>query len=414
MNREASSIAVGPYLLEVGGEAGTLVEPGGGNEAEGDSLRTALEEPEAKAEERAPALTSEIDEAAETTTKIEQAVALCKGAAEGHALDPDQLALEVGSLLDCLERLDRKKEHKKALQLARSLSTLLMLLKRWASLIQTLRTAVRAGRALGDDFAVAWAKHELGTLRLAAGDVEGADRNLQKAHEIRERIGDRRGLAATERNMQVLCDRVRQMLRDEDLVRPRQGSGQTASLRLALVAAAFLALFGGGVAAGVALGGDSGSDENVAATTTDNPDTGQPGGDTGGDTNGDTDVTPVTDEGPFPLEITVTGEGSGTVEIEGFECGEVPCLVPAGEAVTLVAFEKRGSEFGGFSGSCISEERTCEMTVEAPMVVTATFNPFTPSEDTSTVETEDEGETEASKASGSEEVTGETETSASE
>jgi hypothetical protein len=248
----------------VGGEAGTLVELGGSGEAESESLRTAFEEPEPKAEERAPALTSEIDEAAETTTKIEQAVALCKGAAEGHALDPEQLALEVGSLLDCLERLDRKKEHKKALQLARSLSTLLMLLKRWASLIQTLRTALRAGGALGDDSAVAWAEHELGTLRLAAGDVEGADRNLQRAREIRERIGDRRGLAATERNMAALCDRVRSMLRDEQLVR-RGARSEQAPTRMLALAGALAIFFGGGVAAGALVGGGSGGSATTAA-----------------------------------------------------------------------------------------------------------------------------------------------------
>jgi len=257
MDREALTVAVGPYLLEVGGEAGTLVEQGGSGEAESESLRTAFEEPEPKAEERAPALASEIDEAAETTTRIEQAVALCKGAAEGHALDPDQLALEVGSLLDCLERLDRKKEHKKALQLARSLSTLLMLLKRWASLIQTLRTALRAGGALGDDSAVAWAEHELGTLRLAAGDVEAAERNLQKAREIREKIGDRRGLAATERNMAALCDQVRSMLRDEQLVR-RGARGERGPTRMLAFAGALAIFFGAGVAAGALVGGDSG------------------------------------------------------------------------------------------------------------------------------------------------------------
>jgi hypothetical protein len=267
MDREAMSIAVGPYLLEAGGEVGTLVEQGvGAAESEAESLRTAFEEPEPKEEERAPALSSEIDEAAEATTKIEQAVALCKGAAEGHALDPDQLALEVGSLLDCLERLDRKKEHKRALQLARSLSTLLMLLKRWAGLIQTLRTALRAGRALGDESAVAWAEHELGTLRLACGDVEGADRNLQKAREIRERIGDRRALAATERNMGALCDRVRSMLRDEQLVR-RGAHSEQAPTRMLAVAGALAIFFGGGVAAGALVGGDSGEGATTADGT---------------------------------------------------------------------------------------------------------------------------------------------------
>src|SRR5215218_1467896 len=411
-------VEVGGFTLAVGSSAGTLIEQGGGTKGvdEAEPLRQALDEPASAKAETGPAFAAEVEEASGSTAKIERAVALGKGIGEGQALDPTQLSLEVGALLDCLERLDRKKQHKKSLQMARALTSLLMLLKRWADLLKTLRGALRAAEQLGDQEAIGWARHELGTLRLAAGDVEAADRNLQQAREIRERIGDRRGLAATERNMQVLCDRVRQMLREKDLVRPRQGSGQTAPLRLALLAAAFLALFGGGVAAGMALGGGSGGGETIAATDASNTDNGQPGGDSSDepDTNGD--ATPITDEipdeGPFPLEITVTGEGRGTVEIEGIECDEVPCEVSAGETVTLVAGFTRGTEFGGFSGSCNSEEPTCTMTAEAPMSVIATFNPFTLSDDSNDLDTKDGGETETGETSSTtEEVTEETETS---
>lgn len=257
MAGDSGSVEVGAYLLEVGGEGGTLVARGGNAGSEVEALREAIARPEPTAGERAPALAGEIDEAANTTSKIEKAVALCKGAAEGHALDPDQLALEVGSLLDCLERLDRKKEHKKALQLTRSLSTLLMLLKRWASLVQTLRVALRAGNALGDDSAVAWARHELGTLHLAAGDVKSADRDLRQAREIRERIGDRRGLAATNRNLGALCERLRNMVRDEELV--RRAPARRPPLRRTLVAATIAAaLFAAGIVIG-SIAGDSGS-----------------------------------------------------------------------------------------------------------------------------------------------------------
>ena len=264
MEREAESIAVGPYLLEAGGAVGTVVVKSGSDRgAEAEALREALEEPGPR-EGSAPAVAAEVDAASEATAKIERAVALCKGIGEGQALNPAQLGLEVGALLDCLEKLDRKKEHKKSLQMARALATLLMLLKRWADLLQTLRIALRAGGALGDESAVAWAEHELGTLRLAAGDVEGADRDLCRAREIRERIGDRRGLTATERNMGALCDRVRSMLRDEKLVRPRARRGRSPARRLLALAAVFAA-FGVGLAIGMAGGGDG--QGTVAETT---------------------------------------------------------------------------------------------------------------------------------------------------
>lgn len=307
------SIEVGPYRLRVGGEAGALLEPGkevAGAEAE--ELRQALaeREPEAEPEERAPAVASEIDEAAEATTKIEQAVALCKGVGEGRALDPDQLALEVGTLLDCLERLDRKKKHKKAIQLARALATLLMLLKRWAALLQTLRIALRAGEELGDEAAIAWAEHEIGTLRLAAGDVEGADRGLRRAREVRERIGDRRGMAATNRNMQVLCDRLREMLRSRELVRPRARSRLL--LRLIPLAAVFALVFGGGAAAGLFTG-----DFDPASNTVEVPGETSGRGTTtdGGDTTGGEPDT--TGGGP-----DTTGGGGGEEEVAEAESTE--------------------------------------------------------------------------------------------
>jgi tetratricopeptide (TPR) repeat protein len=253
-------VEVGNFTLQVGSPAGTLIEASGAAATGDDSLRRALEEPAAKKAETAPALATEVEEASEATAKIERAVALGKGIGEGRALDPTQLGLEVGALLDCLERLDRKGKHKKSLQMARALATLLMLLKRWADLLKTLRSALRAAELLDDQEAIAWAKHELGTLRLAAGDLEGADRDLGQAREIRERIGDRRGLAATERNMAVLCKCLRALLQAEELVRRAPRSRLTP--RLALFALLFAFLF---AAAGFAAGSMTSSSDSAEA-----------------------------------------------------------------------------------------------------------------------------------------------------
>jgi tetratricopeptide (TPR) repeat protein len=386
MDRQVESVAVGPYLLEVGGDAGTLVEKGGSDRsAETKALREALEEPEA--EERAPAIEAEVDEAGEATTKVEQAISLFKGVSEGHALSPDQLALEVGTLLNCLERLDRKKEYKKALQLARALANLLMLLKRWSALLETLRIGLRAGKELGDPAAIAWAKHELGTLHLAAGDVEGADRCLNQAREIRERIGDRRGLAATERNMQALCDRLRSMLRNEELI--RHSPPRTA--RLLSLAGLFVVLFGGGVAAGVMVGGDSGpegtavgiTDTQEDEDTSDEIDTGtHPGGD------GETDETTR-----FSLVINITGSGGGSVFAAGSECAKPECRyeLAAGTEVQFDYNAGDGSSFERFSGDC--SDTSCTLTMNESMAVTATFNKD-PEANTTTEDTEEEEEEE--------------------
>ena len=109
MAREPA-IEVGAYVLQLGESGGTIVQQGeGAAEAEVEPLREAFAEsgPEAPAPEQ-PDVADEVGEAAEATEKVEKAVALCKGVTEGQGLSPDMLALEVGTLLDCLERLDRK------------------------------------------------------------------------------------------------------------------------------------------------------------------------------------------------------------------------------------------------------------------------------------------------------------------
>lgn len=254
-----TTIEVGGFVLEPGNPSGTGIRRDGAIGADPASLREALASAPAEEEERPLALAAEVEEASEATAKIERAVALGKGIADGKALDPAQLGLEVSSLLDCLERLDHKGKHKKSIQMARALTSLLMLLKRWADLLRTLRIALRAGKALDDNAAIAWARHELGTLRLASGDVAGADRDLSRACEIRERIGDHRGLAASERNMRALCEQLREMVQNEELARPLPGGGRPPALRLSLVlllAIVFAAGTGAGVlAAGAGDGG---------------------------------------------------------------------------------------------------------------------------------------------------------------
>ncbi len=269
--REMESVVqVGGYALEPGAAGTTIRAEGGSPGAAAGPLQRAFAEP-ARPKDPEPAFATEVDEASQATAKIERAVALCKGVGEGRALDPTQLALEVGVLLDCLERLDRKKEHRKAIQMARALATLLMLLKRWTDLLQTLRTALRAGEALGDLDAVAWAEHELGTLRLAAGDIADAEQNLRRAKELRERIGDRRGLGATERNLGALCERLRQMLQDKEFV--QRGARGPATPRLTLFAALFAFVF---AMAGFAVGSLT-SDSAVPGQSTTVENAGDPG-----------------------------------------------------------------------------------------------------------------------------------------
>src|SRR4029077_18877615 len=148
------AVVVGRYVLEVGNPAGTTIGRSAAPvEAEAVSLAHApVEQKPAQEQEKTPveAIGDIVDEAATATAKVERALAIGKGAAQGGAFDPAQLGLEADALLDLLERLDREGRAKEALRLARTLSKLYSLLRRWAELLRALQAALRAGEKLGD------------------------------------------------------------------------------------------------------------------------------------------------------------------------------------------------------------------------------------------------------------------------
>lgn len=259
------AVAVGPYVLEVGNPAGTTLRstarPDRGSE---EALSRALAWQEPAPTEPQPTASEEVaklvDEASAATAKVERGLALGKGLAEGRALDPAQLGLEADALLDLLERLDRQGRAKEALRLARAASKLYALLRRWMELLRALRTALGAAEKLGDLSAVGWAKHELGSLQLAGGDIAGAKQTLGEARQIRQRLGDPNDLAATDCNLEVLARRLPR-------ARTARASGGPRTLRLLPAIAVGAVLFCAGVAGGAAVGGGSSAGEEAAAVT---------------------------------------------------------------------------------------------------------------------------------------------------
>ena len=276
-----------------------------------------------------------------------------------------------------------KKKHKDSLRMARALATLLMLLKRWADLLQTLRIALRAGEELGDLEAVAWAKHELGSLRLVAGDLKGADRDLSRAREIREQVGDRRGLAATNRNLGVLCNHLREMVRNDDVMEIAGGKPSWRYLVAGAAVAAFLFL--GGLAVGSGLGDDSA--ENVANEGVEtiyrpnDSDNGNGAKNTNNENKRDEQNDNRSNPSEFPITVIVEGGGAVTISGEEIKLAEPTCedtcseVVRAGETVTLYALEGDGLRFLGFS-ACKGDGPTCSVQVNAPTTVTAIYEPL--------------------------------------
>jgi hypothetical protein len=87
--------------------------------------------------------------------------------------------------------------------------------------------------------------------------------------------------------------------------------------------------------------------------------------------------------GAQSLEVTVSGEGEGTVFAEGviggerIECGRssgrCSASQPAGTTVTIYAISSHESEFTGWTGDCEGSGTECTLTLDADENIEATF-----------------------------------------
>ncbi len=191
-------IRIGRFVFQIGSTAGTRADLAEGPATDPTQLRLALSQPDVPTLDQAE---EALDEAESVTGKVERALDLFTGVAQGRILDDKGFQKQVDALLDALERLDRDGRHSDALRLARALAALLALTGRWVALVASLRVALGAARALGDNSGISWALHELGTLSLAAEDAAAANGQLSEALRLREEIGDYAGVDATQHNL---------------------------------------------------------------------------------------------------------------------------------------------------------------------------------------------------------------------
>jgi hypothetical protein len=243
-------IRVGRFLFEVGSPAGTRADLSPDPPTGTGELRAALAEAEptgglAQAEH-------ELGGAESATGRVERALELFTAVAQGRILEQDVLRRETDSLLGALERADREGRYEDAIRLARVLSRLLALTGRWVALVGTLRVALRSAAALGDAPGIAWSRHELGTLSLAAEDAEAANGQLTEALRLRRELGDPAEVEVTEHNLGVAKAAFR--------------SGPSGTT-IAVIVAAILLVVAAGVAIALTRGGDDEPDADTKAPT---------------------------------------------------------------------------------------------------------------------------------------------------
>jgi hypothetical protein len=407
------SVAIGRYALAVGAPAGTLISPAPdvSEDARAEVARALEKKTTGQIFEGAVA------DAQEAAKKVEQAESLLQDVLAGSLLDPADLSERTGEMLKVLARLDEDGHYEEWLRYARAINGLLALAMRWARLVGSLRDVLRAAEGIPElERAVAWAEHELGTLHVAVEDAAGAKRRLERAREIRERLGDSDGLAVTEQSLGVLC-------RQEALAQgPRRRRRLDRRLPLTVVAALLLLLVGG--AAGAMLDpvdtantltaridgpgsvtstpdgiqcpdtcdAQFASDESVVLTASARP------GATFAGWSGDCSSTgrcrvradgarSVTARFERTVEartvsVLLAGRGAGEVtSVAGIDCpGSCRTSLERGSRVRLVPKSLGDSTFAGWSGGVCQGTDPCAFTVDGPVTITALFNPAPPGE----------------------------------
>lgn len=93
--------------------------------------------------------------------------------------------------------------------------------------------------------------------------------------------------------------------------------------------------------------------------------------------NGPRTVTASFQTVTHPLDVKLSGDGSGVIAGGGIDCGSVCSISLAeGTVVTLTASPAKGTVFAGWSGACTGTAPTCTLTLAAPKSVGADFQPI--------------------------------------
>ena len=378
-------VTVGDSVLQLGRPAGTVISSGDAAGADDlPELVDALAEDDGKAPDAAEHgvgtdTEAVVERASDVTAQVERANTLFTEVADGN-LSAYDVKDEVDVLLGLLGRLDREGRFREVLAVARALSGLLGLVRRWLELVRSLRTALGAAEKVGDLDAVGWAEHELGSLHLVAGHAAVAERRLGQAREIRQRLGDRDGLAVTDHNLQALCRMLRRLLRDGRLTQDDEADQGPRYRRVITLVVAALLLVGGGVAGAVIRGSGGHATHNPHVPG--NPGAPTPAG--GGPTPGN-GGNPTADQTAPNVNISKPGSGSypatnvppftGTA---GLAPGDLPTVTVAITPSGPVASRPSEASLAAFTTSSTTTPTTATPPTTGPTTTTSTTTTTAP------------------------------------
>ncbi|MFL6193077.1 MAG: choice-of-anchor D domain-containing protein [Thermoanaerobaculia bacterium] len=149
-------------------------------------------------------LTADLERSGDLDPWRERALAYYAGWAEAHRADRAALLEESGSLRRLLAWAGKTGRWREALRIARVLEGVLLVAGRWSAWAEVLDFARQAAKAVNDPATEAWSLHQLGTRLLCLDDKAEARPLLERALEIREALGDRKGAAITRHNLGLI------------------------------------------------------------------------------------------------------------------------------------------------------------------------------------------------------------------
>ncbi len=244
----------------------------------------------------------------------------------------ERVLLETAALVELLGRAQRAGRHDEVVRLGIAIEWALAWGNRWTAWGKVLDAVLRSAQASENSWAEGWATHQIGTRQYGLGNVPAAVTNLQRALELRERIGDRAGAEATRQNLRVAGG-------------PPPLLARLSHLSLAVLAVMTALLIGASGVAGATIFG-------------------------GGVVTGDGD-----DDAAGPaLILSVAGRGAVASGGGSIRCSKAECRtqLDAGTRVLLRPEPQPGWQFSRWRGACRGRG-ACRVLVETDTRVAALF-----------------------------------------
>ncbi|KYC35669.1 hypothetical protein WA1_07630 [Scytonema hofmannii PCC 7110] len=138
------------------------------------------------------------------TATLENAIVYFVKFAERYQKQPNYLLEEIDATVQILEVAVRNSRWQDILRLVRAIESSLALSRRWSLWEQVLNRGLQASQAEQSRADEAWALHQLGIRALCLEENSTAKKYLTKAVQLRESLGDTKGVTATYHNLNWL------------------------------------------------------------------------------------------------------------------------------------------------------------------------------------------------------------------